>query len=120
MSATAENQLTAATLETPAPQRAFFIVLAAISFCHLLNDMVQSLIVAMSGFVLAAAMASVTALVINALFVTGLPGQEQLCRLTAMHFVVLLGTSLLAAIVGGSLAAWRSSTMEIADVLHQA
>jgi FSR family fosmidomycin resistance protein-like MFS transporter len=30
----------------PAPQKTFFFVLAAISFCHLLNDMVQSLIVA--------------------------------------------------------------------------
>jgi FSR family fosmidomycin resistance protein-like MFS transporter len=28
------------------PQRTYFVVLAAISFCHLLNDMVQSLIVA--------------------------------------------------------------------------
>jgi FSR family fosmidomycin resistance protein-like MFS transporter len=30
----------------PTKQKTFFIVLAAISFCHLLNDMVQSLIVA--------------------------------------------------------------------------
>ena len=30
----------------PTQQKTFFIVLAAISFCHLLNDMVQSLIVA--------------------------------------------------------------------------
>jgi FSR family fosmidomycin resistance protein-like MFS transporter len=31
---------------TPTQQKTFFAVLAAISFCHLLNDMVQSLIVA--------------------------------------------------------------------------
>ena len=40
---------TAVTETTPAaqaPQRTYFVVLAAISFCHLLNDMVQSLIVA--------------------------------------------------------------------------
>ncbi len=31
---------------SPTKQKTFFVVLAAISFCHLLNDMVQSLIVA--------------------------------------------------------------------------
>src|ERR1700679_2211229 len=46
MSSQSESVLTEPLLKTPAPQKTFFIVLLAISFCHLLNDMVQSLIVA--------------------------------------------------------------------------
>lgn len=46
MSSQSESVLTEPLLKTPAPQKTFFVVLLAISFCHLLNDMVQSLIVA--------------------------------------------------------------------------
>jgi MFS transporter, FSR family, fosmidomycin resistance protein len=40
----ASTNVTAAVAEHAAPSKAIFRVLAAISFCHLLNDMVQSLI----------------------------------------------------------------------------
>jgi FSR family fosmidomycin resistance protein-like MFS transporter len=46
MSSQSETVITQPFLKAPAPQKTFFVVLVAISFCHLLNDMVQSLIVA--------------------------------------------------------------------------
>jgi len=46
MSSQSETVITEPILQAPAPQKTFFVVLVAISFCHLLNDMVQSLIVA--------------------------------------------------------------------------
>jgi len=46
MSSPAATDLNQSTQSTATPQKAFFVVLGAISFCHLLNDMVQSLIVA--------------------------------------------------------------------------
>jgi FSR family fosmidomycin resistance protein-like MFS transporter len=46
MGSQAESIVTGTAQAAPAPARTFFVVLAAISFCHLLNDMVQSLIVA--------------------------------------------------------------------------
>lgn len=46
MSSLSQTAHTVPSVSTPAPQKTFFLVLAAISFCHLLNDMVQSLIVA--------------------------------------------------------------------------
>jgi FSR family fosmidomycin resistance protein-like MFS transporter len=46
MPSPSETAVTESVLPTSAPQKTFFVVLAAISFCHLLNDMVQSLIVA--------------------------------------------------------------------------
>jgi FSR family fosmidomycin resistance protein-like MFS transporter len=46
MSSLSQTAHTVPPVSTPAPQKTFFLVLAAISFCHLLNDMVQSLIVA--------------------------------------------------------------------------
>jgi len=46
MPAPSESSLAESVCAPPAPQKTFFLVLAAISFCHLLNDMVQSLIVA--------------------------------------------------------------------------
>ena len=46
MSSQSETVITQPILKAPAPQKTFFVVLVAISFCHLLNDMVQSLIVA--------------------------------------------------------------------------
>jgi FSR family fosmidomycin resistance protein-like MFS transporter len=46
MSQPSETTITEPVLSSAAPQKTFFFVLAAISFCHLLNDMVQSLIVA--------------------------------------------------------------------------
>jgi FSR family fosmidomycin resistance protein-like MFS transporter len=46
MSAPSESAAAGPVLTAPAPQKTFFFVLAAISFCHLVNDMVQSLIVA--------------------------------------------------------------------------
>lgn len=46
MSSQSETVIAEPILQAPAPQKTFFVVLVAISFCHLLNDMVQSLIVA--------------------------------------------------------------------------
>ena len=46
MSTPSETLSSDSVLPLPAPQKTFVFVLAAISFCHLLNDMVQSLIVA--------------------------------------------------------------------------
>ena len=46
MSAPAETAINTPNSIAPAPQKTFFVVLFAISFCHLLNDMVQSLIFA--------------------------------------------------------------------------
>jgi len=46
MPSPSETSITEPVVTIPAPQKTFFFVLAAISFCHLLNDMVQSLIVA--------------------------------------------------------------------------
>lgn len=46
MSSPSETVLSETVQKASAPQKTFFLVLVAISFCHLLNDMVQSLIVA--------------------------------------------------------------------------
>ena len=46
MPSQSETVATHSAVPAPAPAKTFFAVLAAISFCHLLNDMVQSLIVA--------------------------------------------------------------------------
>jgi FSR family fosmidomycin resistance protein-like MFS transporter len=46
MSPQSETVVAGTAVGLPPPQKTFFFVLAAISFCHLLNDMVQSLIVA--------------------------------------------------------------------------
>jgi len=46
MSAPTETAINTPNSIAPAPQKTFFVVLFAISFCHLLNDMVQSLIFA--------------------------------------------------------------------------
>ena len=44
MPSPSETAVTESVLPTSAPQKTFFVVLAAISFCHLVNDMIQSLL----------------------------------------------------------------------------